>query len=307
MFGPRQNRYERRSQARARRVQRRLEQVQRSRGTRGAPRSLRDQLKAQSAPRSRTRQLALFAVPLLFGTLLASTVTATVLRWWNEKPATLQSIAVQGTERLTSEDVAWATGLARGSLLHEISETEVVRTVAAHPWIREARVATLPTGTLIIDVTEREARAVLRDDSGLHFVDEDGIAFAVVHLEDEQVAARLPLIVGNDSIAASRRQGMTIAARLAEMALPGFARDDAPHRGLILELPSADDARRGWVLRGEQGPEVILGSDDVAVVTGRLDRLDRLLEADLGALEAVTAIDLRFAGQAVLRKTSTSR
>ena len=244
---------------------------------------------------------------LLFGTLLASTVTAAFLRWWNEKPATLQSIAVQGTERLTSEDVAWATGLARGSRLDEISEPELMRTVTTHPWIREARVAALPTGTLIIDVTEREARAVLRDDSGVHFVDEEGIAFAVVQLEDEQAAARLPLLVGNDSIAASRQQGLTIAARLAELALPGFAREDAPHRGLILQLPSANEARKGWVLRGEQGPEVILGSDDVEVVTNRLDRLERLLEADLGELEAVTAIDLRFAGQAVLRKTSTSR
>ena len=304
MFGPRRSRYERLSQARARRVQRRLEQVQRSRGTRGAPRSLHGQLRAQSASRSRARQVALFAVSLLFGTLLASTVTATVLQWWNEKPVTLESIAVQGTERLSSEDVARASGAARGSRLEELSEPELARAVAAHPWIREARVAVLPTGTLIIDITEREARAVLRDDSGVHFVDEEGIAFAVVGPEDGREAAGLPLIVGNDSDAASRQQGLTIAARLDELGLPGFARDGAPHRGLTLQLPRADDARKGWVLRPERGPVVILGSDDVTTVTDRLDRLERLLEADLGELEETTAIDLRFAGQAVLRRTS---
>ncbi len=304
MFGPRRNRYERRSQARVRRVQRRLEQVRRNRGTRGAPRSLGGQLGAQAASRSRAAQVGIFAVSLLFGTLLASTVTATVLQWWNERPATLESIAVQGTERLTSEDVAWATGLAHGSRLDELSEPELARTVAAHPWIREARVAVLPTGTLIIEVTEREARAVLRDDSGVHFVDEEGVAFALVGPDDGPEAAGLPLIVGNDSDSASRQQGLTIAARLDGLALPGFARDGAPHRGLALQLPRADDPHQGWVLRPERGPEVILGSDDVATVTDRLDRLERLLEADLGELEETTAIDLRFAGQAVLRRTS---
>lgn len=251
--------------------------------------------------------MALFVVPLLFGTLLASTVTAALVRWWYEEPATLASIAVQGTNRLTSADVASATGLARGSRLDEVSESELVRSLTDHPWIQEARVASLPTGTLIIDVTEREARAVLRDDSGVHFVDEEGIAFAVVQPEDEQAATRLPLIVGNDSVATALRHGLTISARLADLTLPSFAQDGAPHRGLSLQLPSADEARKGWVLRGERGPEVILGSDDEAVVAGRLDRLERLLEADLDELEGVTAIDLRFAGQAVLRKTSTSK
>jgi cell division septal protein FtsQ len=249
----------------------------------------------------------MFAVSVLFGTLLASTVTATVLQWWNEKPATLQSIAVQGTERLTSEDVAWATGLARGSRLEELSEPELARTLAAHPWIREARVAVLPTGTLIIDVTEREARAVLRDDSGIHFVDEEGIAFAVVGPRDGLQATGLPLVVGNDSDADTLRQALAIAARLDELALPGFAQDGAPHRGLALQLPSEDAAREGWVLRPERGPEVILGSDEAATVSDRLDRLERLLEAGLGELEETAVIDLRFAGQAVLRKTSTSR
>ena len=303
MAGPRRNRYERRSRDRARRVQRRLEKAQRSRGTRGAP----SNLSARTASRSRVGRLGIFAASLLFGTLLASTVTATVLQWWNEKPATLESIAVQGTDRLTSEDVAWATGLARGSRLDELSEPELARAVAAHPWIREARVAVLPTGTLIIDVTEREARAVLRDDSGVHFVDERGIAFAVVGPDDGAQATGLPLVVGNESDADALQHALAIAARLGELTLPGFAQDGAPHRGLVLQLPSADAPREGWVLRPERGPKVILGSDDVGTVIDRLDRLERLLEAALSELEETTAIDLRFAGQAVLRTTSTSR
>lgn len=256
--------------------------------------------------RVRARQVGIFAVSLLFGLLLASTVTATALQWWSEKPATLESIAVQGTSRLSGEDVARATGLARGSGLEGLSETELESTLEAHPWIREARVVLLPTGTLIIDVREREARAVLQDDSGAHFVDDAGIAFARVLPEDEEDAAELPLLVGSEFDAASLQRGLAIAELLDAVALPGLVRDGAPHRGLSLWVPRADDAPTGWVLRGGRGPEVILGSGDVATVGDRIDRLERLLTAAPVELAETTSIDLRFAGQAVLRQTSTS-
>ena len=307
MFGQRGKRYERRRQARARRVQRRLEQVQRSRGTRGAPRSLRAQLEAQFAGRSRVTQIALFATSLFFGSLLASTVTATALQWWNEKPAALESIAVQGSDRLTSEEVARWTGLVRGSRLEDVSEAELTQTLATHPWIREARVALLPTGTLIVDVTERKAEAVLQDASGLHFIDREGVAFAVVEAHDHAQAAALPLLAGSDSNAKSRRNGLAIAEQLAGLTLPGIARDGTPHRGIALRLPSGGENHEGWVLQPEHGPEVILGSDETAIVAKRLVRLQQLLEAELSEITETTTIDMRFAGQAVLRGASTSR
>ena len=92
------------------------------------------------------------------------------------------------------------------------------------------------------------------------------------------------------------------------MALPGLEAPAAAHRGLELRLPSeAAEDREGWVLRRTGGTEVILGRDDVATVHERLDRLGRLLEANLGEMEETETIDLRFAGQAVLRMTSASR
>ena len=45
------------------------------------------------------------------------------------------------------------------------------------------------------------------------------------------------------------------------------------------------------------------GIDDVLE---RLDRLERLLAAGLGELRVATSIDLRFAGQAVLRTERAS-
>ena len=51
---------------------------------------------------------------------------------------------------------------------------------------------------------------------------------------------------------------------------------------------------------------MILGDGSVAEVTDRLVRLDQMLAAPLGEVQRATSIDLRFAGQAVLRGVGTS-
>ena len=305
MFG-RANRYERRSQARARRVQRRLEKA---RGTGPRPASLRGQLQGAGPTRARAVRAAIFVAAILVGTFLAQAVTATVVSWWNERPVILTVVAVQGTERLTSEDVAWATGLEKGSPLDALSAAQLETRVAAHPWIQNVRVAVLPTGTVIVEVEEHVPQAVLRSSSGDHFVDAAGVVFARVEPDDAGRAAALPLLVGGAADSASLRDALTIAEHLEPLGLPGLEVNGSAHRALELLLPSetAADPREGWVLRGAGGTKVILGGDDVATVHDRLDRLARLLEADLGELEKTETIDLRFAGQAVLRMTSTSR
>ena len=120
-------------------------------------------------------------------------------------------------------------------------------------------------------------------------------------------AGALPLLVGDASDPGALRDGIAIAEALGNADLRGLAAPGAPHRGIELLVPGAgEDGREGWVLRGAIGPAVILGRDDVAKVRDRIDRLERLLEADLGELQETETIDLRFAGQAVLRRTSTS-
>ncbi len=264
----------------------------------------------------RATRIVLFTLALLAGTGLASKVTATALQWWNERPVTVDAIAVQGARRLRGSEVAAATGLARGARLDALPEDLETR-VAAHPWIRSARVALLPTGTLIVDVEEREPRAVLYsgDDGSAHFVDAEGTAFAPVSADEVPDAAGLPALArasgatsaSNEAQeAALLRDGLSLLAYVDGLTLAGLARPDEPHRGLRLLLPDPD-GERGWVLRGADGLEVVLGSDEVATVIERLDRVERLLGAALGELEQATTIDMRFAGQAVLRTASASR
>ncbi len=311
------NRYERRSQARARRIQRRLDQVQQTRTTSGLPKRLRGPVPRRS--RSRAMRVAFFLGSLALGMLLALTGTGTALLWWHDQPVVLDSIAVQGNERLSGAAVAAATGLAKGSALDALPDgfrEAVEASVTAHPWIRSARVAVLPTGTLIVDVEERRPRAVVREaeDNRWRFVDAEGVAFAQVSGHEVEAGA-LPALARSEkapeptSEAASEpllRDGLVLLHHLNSLSLPGFAWGETPHRGFELRLPVTDSGR-GWVLFGHAlRIEVILGSDDIATVIDRLDRLERLLSAGLEEIARTHVIDMRFAGQAVLQGTRAS-
>jgi hypothetical protein len=316
------SRYERRSQARAQRIQRRLEQAKqpRTRTTSELPKRLRGAMPARS--RAHLTGVALFAGSLMLGALLASSVSGTTLFWWSDEPAVLAAIAVQGNERLPGSAVAMATGLAKGSSLDAVAdsfEEQVEARVATHPWIRSARIALLPTGTLIVDVEERQPRAVIReavreavreakDDSWL-FVDAEGVVFAPV-TGHEAEASTLPALAWSEPAAGGQegllRDGLTLLTHLNSLSLLGLAWGEAPHRGLELRLPVAGSGR-GWVLFGHAPDlEVILGSEDVATVIDRLDRLERLLAAGLEEVGRSRMIDMRFAGQAVLQELRAS-
>ena len=312
---PTRDRYDRRSRSRRRRVQRRLDTLRGARDVRSA---------AGGRTLSRSVQVAIFACSLLIGLGFARAVTATAITWWSEEPALLEAIAVQGTKRLTGEEIARATGLARGGPVDALSPGALAEQVATHPWVRSARVAVLPTGTVIVDVDERRPRALLRspDQSGersaWHFVDDAGVAFARVPARLSRAGsvefARLPALgmhAASDHLRnapdPTMRDALALLSRLDGLVLEGLARPDRPHRGLELWLPDGD-ADSGWVLRRTQ-PElqVILGRGDVAAVSERLDRLERLLSAGLAETRATESIDMRFAGQAVLRTRSASR
>ncbi len=322
------SRFERRSLARQRRVERRLDQVQSAKkgrhagGARGVARAARSL--------SGKARLALFIGSLLLGIGVARAVTAMVVSWWNDTPAVVTAVAVQGTTRLTPAEVALSIGLSRGHAIDDFVPAQLAEDLAAHPWIRSARVAVLPTGTVILDVEERRPRAVLeRPDAAGIFIDADGVAFAEVREQDYAEALRLPALsapgrdprlgVESDAQDLERApaaveavdltEALTLLDHLDRLALPGLAQAELPHRGLVLALPGRE-ASRGWVLRcagnTRTGTAVILGDGPAAAVGERLDRLERLLSAGLRELDRTKEIDLRFAGQAVLRTEGTS-
>jgi hypothetical protein len=223
---------------------------------------------------------AVIGLSLLAGVLLADRVVPV---------PRLRALHVQGTARLTDAELAAAAGVAPGDDLRGITGAAVASRLARHPWVRRARAVRLPTGTLVVAVQEREARAVLAG-SEPHAVDAEGTPFAPVARdafpELPRVASPVPAAPGEPSppLAAA----IALAERLAGLGLP-------PAEEVV--VGAGDDPRGSWLRLRGLAPRFLLGRDpDLA-----LPRLARLVDSGPPQWLLAATVDLRFQDQAVLR------
>jgi cell division septal protein FtsQ len=242
---------------------------------------------------------AVVVVSLAAGVLFGNPLVAAARSWIAGEPVLLKTIAVRGAERLTLPEIAEATGLAPGAALNSLDLREIERKLSEHPWIAEASAVRLPTGRLLLGVTERIPRAVVAvaNQETRFAVDASGTPFALVETRD---LSALPLLISSGDIEkdepdARLARGIALAYRLAEFDLPMpselFIPADRDTIGFALRLPNLT-------------PRVVVGRTDF---DARLAKLARLLEADLFDVTRSETLDLRFADQAVLRGTSPSQ
>jgi hypothetical protein len=203
----------------------------------------------------------------------------------------IESIHVRGTERLAPAAVAAASGITRGASGSEVDEIAIAERLTDEPWIADARVMTLPTGRLLVSVTERVAVATAHvGDEAPHFVDASGTLFAAVGGE----SPALPRLVPAGPVAAGEPEP-ALADAVA------LAADFESHGlGRPLEIVLGDESNpTAYVVRiPDLEAQILLGREDL---DSRLDELAELLGADMAELATSTPIDLRFADQAVLR------
>ena len=304
------SRYERRTRARARRIQKRLDQVQQERVAR-TRRSKRRRDPRRGRAYVRARQTLLFGTSLLLGSALTPLLAEEAVGRWSGQAPTLSAISVLGNRRLPAREVALATGLSKAETLDGLQPDDIEERLARHPWIRAARVVLLPTGTLIVDIEEREARAVVRGtdtETGL-FLDAHCVPFAPVEAARLPTDPPLPALRSPTPREIGRADRELCRALSLAESVRNFARPDAsPTRNryarseVLLPTP---DSELGWLLREPSGSSVILGDGPPAQLSGRLARLERLLDSGIDALERASTIDLRFADQAVLRGVAT--
>jgi hypothetical protein len=247
----------------------------------GAPR--RAARPRPAAPRGRLRSgrigAAVLALSFAAGAGLAERV-APVPR--------VVSLWVEGAPRLPDAELAGAAGVARGDSLLAVDAVAVAARLAAHPWVRSARVARLPSGRIVVSLEEREARAVLLGQPA-RAVDADGTPFARVEAD---AFPELPRVASeataaddapNEALAAAVR----LAERLAALGLP-------PAEQVALAAPG-DPAGSCLRLRG-LAPRFLLGTDADAA----LPRLAKLVDAGPPEVLLASTVDLRFRDQAVL-------
>ena len=217
----------------------------------------------------------------------------------------VHALAVQGHERLSAARIAKASGLGSGSLASASDPERIARQLESDVFIESAQVTTLPTGTVVVRVQEREPVALLR---GAEFeggsqtwrlVDTTGTPFARTRARGW---SRLPRFRSAEALPTNKPNpklvfGLSLAALMREINGQSVVKRE-------IQLPSEANGL-GWVLHSQTLPRtVILGEDELKP---RLERLALLLASSLPATRGAEEIDLRFAGQAVLRSGSSSR
>jgi cell division protein FtsQ len=204
----------------------------------------------------------------------------------------LRAVAVLGATRLSDAEIGAAAGVARGDAMRGIDAARVAERLAANGWVRRARAARLPIGTLLLALEEREPRAVLAGPEP-RAVDAEGTPFARVARGAYPELPRLVLAapVASSEPSAALAGAIALADRLAGLGLPPAEAIEIAAEG--------DPAGSSLRLRGLT-PRFVLGRDPEPA----LARLAVLV--DVGPPEALLAarIDLRFQDQAVLREPS---
>lgn len=171
------------------------------------------------------------------------------------------------------------------------------RRLIEHPWIKTATVRRDLPGQLVVEVTEREAVAILQIDQ-LYLVDRDGVPFKRRSKEDGKV---LPLLTGFDRSsfesgeAAARRQARLIAEAVALLA--AAANTDELPAGRISEV--SWDAVRGFsLITEENATRILFGEGDYEA---KLRRYSAVAQMVGGRLQRATFIDLAIGGHVVVR------
>jgi cell division protein FtsQ len=105
----------------------------------------------------------------------------------------IRTVDLVGAKRSTLEQLKTEAGVALGSNLFATDTDAVERKLLEDPWIAEAKVTRRLPSTLRLEVSERDASAIVELGEHLYLVTREGVPFKQVELSDPY---DLPLITG---------------------------------------------------------------------------------------------------------------
>jgi cell division protein FtsQ len=176
------------------------------------------------------------------------------------------TIDVRGTARLTADDVRALLRVRPGDNVFAADLRAEAAALEGEPWILAAEVRRELPDTIVVEVEERTAAAVVALDA-LYYADAGGVPFRRC---DEDYAAELPLVTGleRDAFAAGNPAGAAaVRAALATIATWRAV----PTRPVVDEIHV--DGKGGLALRTEDGVSIQLGTDPDGIAA-RLRRFD---------------------------------
>jgi len=254
-----------------------------------------ERIRSKPRPRPRLSFVVAAAVvsSLAIGALFGSPLVATARSWIAGETLRLEAISVRGANHLSLAEVAKSTGLPPGAEWASIDPREIEVSLIEHPWIADASAVRLPTGRLLVHVTEQIPRALvaLGKPAQDFAVNLQGMPFA---LAGDRVPPGLPRLIPSGAVERNianepLARAIELAHRFSEFNLPLpselLISDETDPTGFAIRLPDLK-------------PRIVLGRDHF---DARLASLARLLETELEEVEGSETLDLRFADQAVLR------
>lgn len=228
--------------------------------------------------------LKLVGIVLLLAAAAAALAAAS--RWLLTSPRfAIAAVRVEGTSRLSEEEVLAAAGIPPGGNLFRLDQEQVVARLLRLPSLKRAEVIRSFPNRVTLVVEER-VPFTLAQAGRLYWLDEDGVSLGP---EPRAVTPRLPVITGTKP----EEPG---GARAAVSLIRSMLRTGS---ALTREISEIDmSGRDGPVFYTVEGVEVRLGNADWEE---RLARLDGVLAQIRSLGEPVEYVDLRFKDQVVFK------
>jgi cell division protein FtsQ len=240
----------------------------------------------------RARWLAARLVPI-GATLAALAAGGAGVHWLLTSPRfAVTEVAVVGASRLTPEEIVAASGIGSGTNLFRLDPTAVVARLEALPLVRHADLVRRLPNRVTLAVEERRP-FTLAHAGRLHWIDEQGVSLGA---ETRAVAPEAPVITGLSAadLAGDGASSPRVAAGISLLRV--LLRSETT---LLRQISEIDVSRPdGPVLYTVDGVEVRLGAEDWEA---RLGRLQGVLAQVRATGQPVSAIDLRFRDQVVLK------
>jgi cell division protein FtsQ len=203
----------------------------------------------------------------------------------------VREIKVKGGEKVGGSEIVAMAGLSHGMSIWRVDPAEIESKVGGHPWVSRVLVRREFPRRVVIEVEEREAKAIAALGK-LYYVDRDGFIFKAV---EEGERTDFPLLTGLKQedlrypTSFTTRQRIQGALGLSElMAKEAFALSEIkflPREGLIV-YPVG---RRVALAMGTGNWE------------DKIKRLGRVLDLWKGNEERLAVLDLSFRNQVVVR------
>jgi cell division protein FtsQ len=207
----------------------------------------------------------------------------------------IRSVAVEGVQHLTKQEVLDLVKLKPGTALHHIVTTAIKERVESHPWVQEAVVTRVPFHELRISVIERKPAAIVRAGSENYLSDATGHILARLGQTDNE---SLPLVVGLDPIGLQRGDGSVRQSIISGIELAKLVGHSYEGR---MQVSAASPSH---LVASVRGVRFQFGEESLVDQWERFQRVKptlKTLDFD-GQGRGASEVDLRFENRIIVRE-----